>query len=183
MIIDFDDFFEMKAFVLLQELKSINPLLKVTLFSIPGKNTPSFFEKVAQEDWIELALHGWIHSYKECLNWKAKDVIDYISLINREYPGIFVKGFKPPHWAINREAIDTFLKEGYWLSLHPESDDYKELIDKKAPVYRFTEETRHGHIEWGPYSLYNNFDYWKEMIKKARTFKFISEVVNDKDKK
>lgn len=177
MIVDFDDFYEQKAFNMLKKLKEVNPFFKVTLFSIPGKNTPEFFDEVSNEDWIELALHGWLHTYLECKNWKVKDVVDYIDKINHKYSLVFVNGFKPPYWAMSREAIDTFLEFGYWLSLHPESEDYKELLAVGKPIYRFTKETQHGHIEWGNNSLYNNFDYWVRLIKDVINFKFISEVI------
>lgn len=177
MVVDFDDFYTEKGFDLLKQLKDINPFFKVTLFSIPAKNTPDFFKKVANEDWIELALHGWKHIHLECRDWTAKNVIDYIFLINKEYPNIFVRGFKPPHWTMSREAIDTFLSAGYWLSLHPKSEYYQELLNVGAPIYRFTKESRHGHIDWGGDSLKNNFIYWKNTIKGERVFKFISEVI------
>jgi len=167
-IMDFDDFSETNNRLdLLLELKKEIPQLKVTLFTIPGQSSLEFCQKIVNDyDWIELALHGDIHSYLECIYWNRKKSIAYLE--KYEKWGCFKKIFKAPYWKGSKGLYQVLKSNKYILAENKQVKDYKKL-------YILNENSVHGHIQnvCGN-GLQEKFNYYKSL--KNNNFKFISEL-------
>jgi len=169
-IVDFDDFSEKNNRLdLLIKLKEKIPNLKITLFVIPGKCSKEFCQKVNKEDWIELALHGDIHSYLECKNWTKEQTLKYLD----KYEGwnCFQKIFRPPYWVGSEGLRQGLAEKGYILCQNKPMDyNGKLYILNKMGL----NVSVHGHIpNVCGNGLEENFKHYSEL---SGNFKFISEI-------
>jgi len=160
-ILDFDDFSEVRSELhYLYRLRARFPKFKVTLFAPPMKSSAQFLHVVSLLDWVQLAVHGWEHNGKECLEWTRKETIGYLRSAQRL--GVFVKGFKAPHWSITPAVYDACRDEGYWVADNSERQATAPTIPQDVKIYysnggrlshgaliKGTDyERQHGHISW-----------------------------------
>ena len=153
----------------LEELHTLRPDLRVTLFAIPGRCTPEWCESLP--DWVELAVHGWNHhSVYECADWTRSDLARVLdSNIVRDY---FTQGFKAPGWQISDACYEELAERNWWVA-----DQH--LEDGRRPpmrVYFYEDGGWHGHIQ----NVCGNGieETWGELVKAvegAEDFRFCSE--------
>jgi len=132
-IINFDDFSEdNNRLDLLEKLKSEMPNFKATLFTVVGRCSDKFIERVKQYDWLDMCPHGWrhttiygdvndwvLHPTIECKDWTAKDVYEYVGAISRFN---LTPVFKSPGWLLSEEAYKKFYELGYWIADLPNNE-------------------------------------------------------------
>lgn len=114
MVFDWDDLHETNHLLhRFRELKEINPDFRCTVFAVPGLGSDSFWEQIP--DWIELAVHGWIHPDPlECVNWTREEMGRLLdqAVVER----FFVSGFKAPGWQISDACYEVLLERGWWVA-------------------------------------------------------------------
>jgi hypothetical protein len=165
LIADFDDFSEKSNRLdLLFKLKDLIPNYKVTLFTCPGLCSEEFCRGVATLDWVELALHGDVHSELECSKWTKQQTLDY--LYKYESWGCFKKVFRAPYWASSEEVKEALVEKGYILCENKK-------VEYGGKVYQMTPEISiHGHItNVCGNGLEEKFDYYKSL---KNNYKFIT---------
>lgn len=172
MVFDADDFSDSNHRLdLLHELKEINPDFKITLFAVPGKCSEEFLEGLP--DWMELAVHGWMHPTPyECEGWTA----DYTGLILDEpiIQRYFVQGFKSPGWQTSDGVYEELLRRGWWIA-----DQHLEDARRPAglPVYFYEDGHAHYHIQdWGSNGLAESWESLTQKVRDCTYFEFASEV-------
>lgn len=197
MVIDFDDFGACHIISdmcrswdcrdKLKELKGINPDFKVTLFTIPGETTAELLNwSTLNRDWVELAVHGLFHtSNYECEKMPYDEFDSYMKSlpIVEEF---FVKGFKAPGWQISDDIYRWLQYNGYWVADQHYNND-RRPADLPAYVNHngtfmvgdTTVEAWHGHT-WDCVGngIYETFDQLSEIVKNAKSFEFVSEVLS-----
>ena len=167
-------------------LKGIYPKLKITLFAIPARCTPSFLKALDALDWVELAVHGYDHnSNYESLEWSLEQALE--SLEYAERLGHFVKGFKAPGWQISDATYQALLQKGYWVADQDYNNDRR---PKELPCYLLSHPwCVHGHT-WSintPDPLQQNGI--EQLLARGleftpeTNFHFISEIINTEWKK
>ena len=99
----------------LLRLKELNPAFKATLFAIPAEMTMELQQWCGQNSqWIELAVHGFLHSSNyECEKWDY-DQMDAAMSITRQM-GCFNKIFRAPGWQISDDCLKWLLDHN-WLA-------------------------------------------------------------------
>jgi hypothetical protein len=157
----------------LEELKKINPAFKITLFTVPGKTTLEMLAWASNKDWIELAVHGWMHeSNYECEHWSQEEC-DFILDIGQHYG--FVKVFKAPGWQISDGCYQACLVRGFVVADQPYNEG-RRLMGQK--VYEVGDNSLHTHT-WSCNCNNGIEEIWEEIVNKIKDeteFKFISEV-------
>ena len=199
--LDFDDFsLENNQFLYLEQLKSMFPALKVSMFMIPWDyqlhpqmqdfQREQMIQKIKQNlDWIELIPHGLTHKPREfeAVNYKDYDVIfAAIDEVFTRYGLPYVKGFKAPYWLYNEGLVEYLNKKGWWLAVdrnQPKAPRTKKFYEythsihepfwlSKSPLIKL-----HGHISApSANDLPSNMINLLKMNPKAE-FKFVSELV------
>ena len=191
LILDFDDFRESEnALDMLFRMKGRWPAFKVTLFTIPMQCSKAFLNEVSKLPWIQLAVHGWEHRFKECAGWNNDTAETYLRIaqgwVNDEGKPIFVKGFKPPQWVWNQATVDMAVKAGYWLALNSDSSAMVPGTQIPAEAKSYTcngpdigYEREHGHI--GCLDCHNDlrqiFNDLMDKYPENQEFQFIDEYV------
>jgi len=204
-VFDLDDFYYIYDRNVLSELfylKTLYPLMKVTLFTVPNHPDSSYvtmhnFLKLLEplSDWIQLACHGWHHKTPtEAMAWtveETKKCLDKWNVWVERYPKLCVKGFKAPGWQISRDAYQGLLEYGYWVADHTTSAYTENGVlnkDRRPPELKYFDVDHpwilHGHT-WdvpNPDPLYQN--YVRKMFtmhtlpwNQETRFHFISEVI------
>ena len=172
-VCDFDDFsVEHDCRDKLEKLKEINPNFKVTLFTVPGKTTIDMLLWASGKDWVELAIHGWMHeSNFECEKWsenECKIILD-IALMHR-----FVKVFKAPGWQISDGCYQACLKDGIIVA---DQSYNRERRPKGLKVYEVGDDSYHGHT-WDcncGNGINEDWDNIVKFVNGKENFNFISE--------
>ena len=168
LVVDFDDFSEKNHKLdLLKKLKQEIPNLKVTLFTVPADSSKEFCQKIAQWDWVELALHGEKHNHLECSIWTKEKTLEVLN--KYEQWNCFQKIFKPPYWAGSKGLYEALAEKGYIVAQTPTA------IVGDNKVYRLNHNSVHGHIQnVCENGLEEKFNYYK--LFKGHSFKFISDL-------
>lgn len=168
---DFDDYHEHNHRLdLLHKLKEINPGFRCTVFAVPGLGSDEFWNMTP--DWIELAVHGWLHPDPyECATWNAprmRRLMDEPVVMR-----YFVRGFKAPGWQISDDCYRVLEERGWWVA-----DQH--LEDHRRPpglrTYLYEDGGWHGHIQ----NVCGNGlqETWGELcgrVRNAGSFEFASE--------
>jgi len=117
-IMDFDDLCDAyDPFNMLCTLKENDPEFKVTLFTIPMRCSKQLLKKYDKEkEWIELAMHGWWHTYGETLSWTKEEALDKMR-ISMDM-GIDGKGFKAAKWVIDPIVYEAAKELGWYVADH-----------------------------------------------------------------
>jgi len=173
MVFDWDDFHEHNhKLERLWELKQLRPDFRCTVFAVPGLGSDAFWDSTP--DWIELAVHGWVHPDPyECAVWSHSRMEQ---LLDEPVVGrYFVDGFKAPGWQISDDCYRVLNDRGWWVA-----DQH--LEDRRRPeglrTYFYEDGNWHGHIQdvcgngieetWGQVV---------DMVRHAPSFEFASEHV------
>jgi len=145
-VMDFDDFCEeTNELSKLQDLRKYNGTgFKVTLFTIPNKGSVSFLQDVTTKfPWIQLAIHGWSHDgVGECLKWNKQDALVYLK--KSLDMGVFVHGFKAPHWLASYETYEACRDLGLWVALNSVN---KTRLPTGLKTYFFDAPSKEGIIQ------------------------------------
>jgi len=145
-IFDLDDFYPgCPNSSLLFELKEQFPQLKVTLFAIPAKCEVAQVRRLVEKDWIQLAVHGFLHEPNtECKDWDEERTNAALGAV--EALGGFVKGFKAPGWTLNPTVGKVLKERGYWLAAHR---DHKNELGMEVPKIYWSHHPWmvHGHMQ------------------------------------
>lgn len=192
LVVDADDFSEdYSKLDVLFALRAKRPNFKITLFTPPMRSTPEFLRITSELPWIELAIHGWAHNGQECLEWNKSEARHY--LVTALGWGVFVNGFKAPHWSMSQPVYDACKELGVWVADNPDRsssgglpipEDQQIYMTAGAEILHGVSEngyTRiHGHISWAP-AIDNDITrlYHRILDQSANgeEFAFISEVV------
>jgi len=167
---EFDPWFE------LQGLKEMWPGLKVTLFAIPSRCSTGLLEKYGELDWVELGVHGYHHSSRECGVWNTDEAQSKLDEVEEFWPG--AKVFKAPGWKKNVDVDDVLHERGWIIADHiVEAPDWSAL-EALRYVYNAQDQYTaiHGHT-WETSG--NGPGDWLEMfgdVDEDAEFLFISEV-------
>lgn len=177
----------------LNRLKELNPAFKATLFAIPSEMTLELFRWAAlNNDWIELAVHGFDHSSNyECEKWSYDQMSAAMSVVANF--GAFTKIFRAPGWQISDDCIKWLQEKGWILADQGYNDDRRPAFMDAYINYNGSfkispkvgdpkdVEAYHGHT-WNvgalggePNGIYEDFVKVSRLVKEQRQFKFISE--------
>jgi hypothetical protein len=186
-VVDLDDQCDAwDALPYLLAIKEKFPKFKVTLFTIPGECSRPHLLKLKQYDWIELALHGWIHrindehSPLEMKDWGGTLTHSYLHMIEGWYSGIFAKGLKAPGWQISDDTYRVLIDREYWIMDQHYNDDRRPTGMR---VYHLNEPGNiHGHTWDCNGGCDNSIERLIEegafdKITQEDDFKFVSEAV------
>lgn len=174
MIFDSDDLHEHNHRLdLLVQLKEANPAFKMTAFAIPGLCSERFLSSLP--DWIELAVHGWMHPHPhEASTWSRSLTEEIMNLpIVSEY---FTPGFKAPGWQISDDTYEALADAGWWVADQPYNDH-------RRPLGLLTHRLGDGdHLHTHIQDTQGNglSEMWPEIlgrVTEATEFQYISEVV------
>lgn len=124
---DTEDHYERNGLNFLFYWKAKYPRFKITLFTIPNKTSREMVQLLKRnEDWIELAVHGFNHSSNfECFDWdydKTKELMDKL------YIKGYTKNFKAPGWTITPDLCGYPAGENQLISKDKQGV-YKALRD------------------------------------------------------
>jgi hypothetical protein len=174
-IVDFDDFHEANhKYDRLHELKALNPLFKVTLFAVPGRGSPGFWEAVPA--WCELVVHGWEHPDPfECAHWSKDRMLRLMdTTVCQRY---FLEGFKAPGWQISDGCYEALAERGWWVAdQHLEDGRRPESI----PTYFYEDgaDRWHGHVQdIGTNGIEETWPELSRRVAEATEFRFASEAL------
>ena len=172
MICDWDDHCQLNdAMPWMLELKKLRPDFKATLFSVPALGTPEFWDDTP--DWIELAMHGWVHpTPREAEHWSYDQSIDV--LLSK--PARFVEGWKSPGWLTSPGMYQALEDLGWWIADQHLADDIR---PSGLPVYLWEDgDNWHGHVQnLGTNGLEETWDTVRRLVVEADEFRFASEQV------
>ena len=181
----------------LEELKRINSSFKCTLFTIPAYMT---LELAAwahdNRNWVELAVHGVNHdSNYECEKMSYGVFNADMEVVLDTFPQSFVKGFKAPGWQISDDIYKWLKDNGWWVA----DQNYntgrrpRELpayLNNSGVFYAPKPIEMHDMALWSPIEawhghtwdcvgngIYETFDEVAKLVKGAKSFKFVSEVL------
>ena len=182
-LIDFDDLDGGCDLRGLFRLRARYPDFKVTLFTIPGRCSDAFLQKMAKFDWVQMALHGIHHKRFEFQYASYKDC----NAIMREYKkGFYVRGFKPPHWRYSKASLDWLKDNDFWAAVHPDTSKGVLPVLLVPPrgtrYYDFMESSHdcwHGHMVWdgAGNALASNLSMLLERWDRDVEFGFIDDAV------
>lgn len=172
----------------LDALHYANSNFKVTLFAIPGEMTAELCQWCkANNNWVELAVHGFYHRDNYECNEMGYDEIDRnMKFFKPMLDSFFVKGFKAPGWQISDDWYRWLQDNGYWIADQSYNDSRRPEAGLPAYVNNngsFTAnevpvEAWHGHT-WDCVGngIYETYDTLEPLVRAATDFKFISEVL------
>lgn len=144
--VDLDDFCEDNTSLkLLEDIKRDIPGFRVTLFTIVGRSSKGFIDRINDDyDWIRMVPHGWEHrTSRECEHWSYDQSLDYLWMVTNNYPKL-KPGFKAPGWQISDGMYCALAEMKFWVA--------DQLYNNKRrpaglPVYLLDSPDKiHGHI-------------------------------------
>lgn len=175
----------------LYRLKEINKDFKATLFAIPAEMTPELLGWCqANNEWIELAQHGFMHnSNYECEKLSFEDFDYLMNLFRPILSNTFQPIFRAPGWQISDGAIKWLQEKGWIIADQGYNDDRRPAYmnayinyDGHFKVSPKTGDAKdieayHGHtwnVGWN--GIYEDYDKVEKLVREAKEFKFIGEV-------
>ena len=168
---DADDFCEGNdGMDVLNRIKEKNKDFKITLFTIVGRCSKEWIEKMKKIDWVDMIPHGWLHpDPREAQNWTYNESIEYLDRI--ESFGL-TRGFKAPGWQISDGMYKALLERGYWVADQRYNDTRR---PKGLKVFYPTNEHFHiGHL--GGHNQ-NEIGYFEEYLSNLKgDFKLIKDL-------
>lgn len=172
MIFDTDDLWPAHDRLdLLLTLKETNPLFKLTVFAVPGLGNNLYWD--ALPDWIEVAMHGWLHpNPREAEHWTREQALDVLL----SAPPRFVTGWKSPGWQVSDGTYQALQELGWWIADHPDNNARR---PQGLPTHVLGDGDHiHTHVQnvCGN-GLEETFPTLLDRVRAADSFEFISEVV------
>lgn len=147
---DFDDLCDATVgkLDLIAKLKTAMPNLKLTLFAIPARCSPTTIACARSlGPWVSLGMHGWRHTLGECWSWTSEDALARMQAARDM--GIDGGVFRAPRWLIDAETYMA-AKEMDWVIA-----DHKDnrILGTGARTYTYNQPLRnpkwtrvHGHL-------------------------------------
>ncbi len=182
----------------LDALHYANPDFKVTLFTIPFEMTMELAEWCyANKSWVELAVHGFRHTSNfECEKMTYDEFAKNMEMVKNVFDmDLFVKGFKAPGWQISDECYHWLKDNGWWVADQSYNNErrpqeLKAYVNNNGQFLAYTSpfdyldnsadevEAWHGHT-WNCMGngIYETYEQVEGIIKNAKEFKFVSEVL------
>lgn len=146
-VVDFDDLCDkFDPWDELVALKERFPSLKVTLFAIPALCSDELLAKYGALDWVELGVHGYYHSPRECMAWDYEESKAKLEEVMSWWPG--AKLFKAPGWLASEPLYEYLQDEGWMIADNLEhADSWLKFGVEARYVYNanFKIEPVHGH--------------------------------------
>jgi len=186
---DFSD--EINALEVLDRFHNYFFNFKVTVFAIPTRCSPEFFEYVKKYFlYLEIAQHGYLHYVDEFGNSGYEKARHLIKKGKRED---MVKGWKSPGWKTSKDTYKALKDLGYWVAVNtkkyreiepPEGIKYYEHNCTFDGLKEFQgEELKiQGHIhEAAKDSVYRHFKVFEEVVDRDAEFLFASELLQVKE--
>jgi len=199
-IFDFDDFSSTRpGMEYLKKMKEHYPNFKCTLFTVPfssmyvtnGVDVDKLYEwaEIVKEesDWLEIAVHGFVHTKGECLlpKDKARTLIKASENLFKKIKLPFVKIFKAPYWQMSKEFEEVLLEEGYVKAIDRNNPlvytpikTYTWTWSMEEPIPTYHTVKAHGHV-WETPNGINNVLPNLLKIPTDVDFKFISEYLEE----
>lgn len=155
-VVDFDDLCDntVDTLDILCALRAKYPQFKATIFTIPARCSEETIAKareanhLAQENWMQLAPHGWRHTRGECLSWTDTEAVDKIRLAKSL--GIDAPVFRAPAWLLDADVYDACGALHYVVASHDEfrvpNTGVKEYIYNHRRKHRTKFIGIHGHL-------------------------------------
>lgn len=183
MVVDFDDLgideTEDRPFLdRLLHLKAIRPDFRCTVFAVPAGHPERYFAEpwtsLPDDLWIELAVHGWMHTTPmECHEWTA----DRMRTLIAEKPFAFTTGFKAPGWQISDGCYEALAEADWWVADQPYNDD-RRPPGLRTHLLNVGPDHWHGHVgnDCGN-GLEETWDHVVSLVRDAPSFELVSEVV------
>lgn len=154
-----------------------NNNFRATLFAIPAEMTYELLDWcVANNQWIELAVHGVKHSSNyECDKMTYEEFDQHMRKLS-PILNYFSKGFKAPGWQISDDIYQWLADNGWWVADQHYNDERR---PKDLPVYHVGDNSMHHHT-WNCVGngVYEQEGYIIDKIKDETEFRFVSEVVS-----
>ena len=173
----------------LDEFHYHNPNFKATLFAIPGEMTPELVNWCkANEQWIELAVHGFYHtSNYECADMTYEEFDKQMRFFENMLDYAFVKGFKAPGWQISDDCYRWLRDHAWWVADQSYNNERrpKELtsyVNDNGRFYVPEKELDFKGLHYHAWDcvgngVYELSDQIKVDIQNEDEFRFISEIL------
>ena len=115
-VVDFDDLCdEFDPWEELLALREKYPRFKCTLFAIPSRCSDELLARYRALDWVELGVHGYHHSSRECSVWGYEETLSKLE----ELEGLgWDKLFKAPGWQTNDELYKALSNRDWAVADH-----------------------------------------------------------------
>lgn len=173
LVIDFDDLQDERQLVdhVAPWLFS-NPLVKATAYAIPNRLGP-VHEMRKRWPQIEFAIHGFEHTYAECLAWSDEETDYYLQrALNMGYAPVF----KAPNWLHTEEVIEACTNLGIVLHTHKSTP----VVRPGLRIYHEDSKTTnalHTHITQNPATdwIGTHPGFTPQNIAPIGAFAFVSE--------
>ncbi|MCK4500368.1 hypothetical protein KAU11_07715 [Candidatus Babeliales bacterium] len=169
-IVDADDFCEGNSgFETLRSIKHQVPDFKISLFTIVGKCSIEFLEKMSELDWIRLYPHGLYHkTSRECENWSYNESLEYLRMC--EIFGVYRECFKAPGWQIS-DGMYKALDEKGWVVADQAYNNERRPKDLEAYILDSPNKL-HFHIgHMGGHNV-NEIGFYKDYLMSLNKHKF-----------
>jgi hypothetical protein len=146
-VVDVDDLWcEEQITTHLLPLKEAVPDFAVTSYSIPNRLGP-VHELKTRYPWITFGIHGFEHSFCECLEWTPEKATVLIKLaLEMGYAPLF----KPPNWSYDVELLKVLPVLGVALHHHKDAPPPSEWPGQRYGGSRGNHTYLHTHIEQNP---------------------------------
>lgn len=133
-----------------QKWKGETPNLKVTLYTIPKRCSPSTIKSMKDlGDWVALAPHGWRHTKGECLAWSDVEAEDRI--LAAKDMGIDAPIFRAPGWLLDGDVYIACHDINYTVASHevfriPNTGVKEYIYNMHMGVFPPRTRRVHGHL-------------------------------------
>ena len=201
-VLDFDDLGSTrKGYGFLLKLKEHYPNFKCTCFTVPFsfgyfikdvpiKRLKDWGKMIAEQDWLEIAVHGFAHLKGEWLLTDKKQIEIQIKAAENVFKKIgvdFVKVFKAPFWEYSKEVEEVLRDRGYVLAIDRNNPIVRTDIENyvfnwsiEEPMPKYHLLRGHGHMFGTPNGLDKCYTKLLKMPQDAK-FMFISEYLCQKN--
>jgi len=87
---------------------------KMTVYAVPNRLGPVHKLRL-KYPWLTFAIHGWEHTFAECLAWTESEATYHISnALEMGYAPLF----KPPNWLFDKELVKACIALNVVLHHH-----------------------------------------------------------------
>lgn len=98
---------------------------KATLFTIPAHTSEAVLRDAAARPYLELGVHGWVHSTRECMWWdetRTRQVLAECLAAGRQHEEddtYYTTVFKAPYWEATDAVYKALADAGWAVAEHP----------------------------------------------------------------
>lgn len=158
---------------LFARLKAERHDFRATVFAVPGLITTCFVRELP--DWLELAVHGWLHqTVYECAVWTPDDIARVFD--DTLVRGHFARVFKAPGWQIS-DACYEYCRDNDIVVADQRLAESRWPTGLKVYLHEDHPDRWHGHIQdIGTNGIEESWDALLAAVLAAQDFQFVSEV-------